>query len=309
MIMIMNQNYLNLLANYIKNEKNGPVQSRISQNLYASTYGKVRILDALEGNGATLSNIISGKEPLVELNNNITVPKSGVGKMVDFAKTVAGVEFAWSEIPGDYLTKPANPIMNTVNGIIDSTLAILLASKTRGVIKPSELFLEYMGSGQKRMLFENLSYSKYAPNYSEYKGLLNSLLPLRDPYIGNDTTNDVKNVMTDGNDRIVRSSYYLNMMFDPISTTLFERQRNISDGGGITGKLTWISRKSRNEIGIHNNEFGSESSNFNSSLSTNYDFKENSILGVTQDLLNSMPSDSTSKSHVSNAIDQTSRVF
>jgi len=32
--------------------------------------------------------------------------------------------------------------------------------------KPSDLMIEYMGEGQKQLLYDNLSYSKYAPNYT-----------------------------------------------------------------------------------------------------------------------------------------------
>lgn len=296
-------------AHYIKDEKNGPIQSRISQNLYSATSGKVRLLDALEGNSATLVNIVTGKEPLIELNNQITVAATGIGKVIDFAQTIAGVEFPWTEIPGDYLTNPKNPISNVVNGVVDTIGNIIGFKNLDSVIKPSELFLSYMGSGQKKMLFENLSYSKYAPNYSEFNGILGLTMPLNNPYIGNDTTNNVKLTMSDGNGRIVRSSFYLNLLFDETATRLFERQKNVSDGGSIAGKLTWISNRSRNEIGLYNKEFQGESSSYNETLSTNYNFRDGSILSYTQEILNSLPTDSTAKSHVANVIDQTSRVF
>lgn len=296
-------------ATYLKDNENGPIQSRIKQNLFSSTLGKVRLLDALDGNIATLSNIVTGKEPLIELNNHITVNNSLLGKTVDFIETVAGITLPFTEIHGDYLTNPKNPIENKISNIIDSVGKTLGINNVSSVIRPSELFLEYMGSGQKRMLFDNLSYSKYAPNYSRYNDSIFSSLSNKSAYIGDEEKTDVSFAMNDSNGRPVKSPYYLSLMFDSVQAEVFKRDKNISDGGGIAGNLTWYTSKSRNEIGSGNKEFTSESSQYSTSLSTNYDFRENSIMGVTQDLLNSLPSDSTFRTHVANAIDQTSRLF
>lgn len=42
---------------YIREAENGPLFSRLQQNLYTTTYGRLRILDALEGNTTTAINI------------------------------------------------------------------------------------------------------------------------------------------------------------------------------------------------------------------------------------------------------------
>ena len=164
-------------ATNIKENRNGPVFARIAQNLYATTYGKARILDALQGNTTTAINLVTGREPLIELNNKITVAKTLVGKGIDFLQTVSGVEFPWSEIPGDYLTNPANPInyrppttsqLNSVFQDLTGALGSLIGIQRRPKLdrKPSDLLLDYMGEGQKQVLYDNLSYSKYAPNYT-----------------------------------------------------------------------------------------------------------------------------------------------
>jgi hypothetical protein len=99
-------------------------------------------------------------------------------------------------------------------------------------------------------------------------------------------------------------------MFDPVQAGLFERQRNLSEGGGIGGKLTWISRSSRNKLGTNNKEYASEKSQFTQGLSTNYNFRNGSIMDTTQDILDSMPTNgAAARSHVANVIDQTSRIF
>lgn len=319
----------------------GPVLSRINRNIETATNGKLRFLDALNGNTATAINIVTGREPLIELNNKITVAKTLPGKAIDFLQTVAGVEFPWSEIPGDYLTDPRNPINNRpeaktelgkvfqdVTGALGSLIGIQRRPKLDR--KPSDLLIEYLGEGQKNLLYDNLSYSKYAPNYTTtarsqnsskifnfvdnvaqgIKNILGVEAPAGTAYIGDDRGNDVKYAMGDFNDRQIRSSYYLSYMFDPVQAELFQRDKNISQGGGISGNLTWTSKNSKNKIGTNNKEWDSEQSTYSDTLSNNFNFREDSILGYTQELLDTLPLDgATSRTHVANVIDQTSRFF
>lgn len=81
-------------ATNIKENRNGPVFARIAQNLYATTYGKARILDALQGNTTTAINLVTGREPLIELNNKITVAKNIGWKRYRFF-----TNSKWSRIP------------------------------------------------------------------------------------------------------------------------------------------------------------------------------------------------------------------
>lgn len=320
---------------------NGPVFSRITRNIEAATNGRLRILDALNGNTTTAINLITGREQLIEPNNKITVAKTLPGKAIDFLQTVAGVEFPWSEIPGDYLSNPRNPInvrpqartelgrvFQDVTGALGSLIGIQRRPKLGR--KPSDLMIEYLGEGQKNALYDNLSYSKYAPNYTTtarsqnsskifnfvdtvaqgVKNILGIEAPRGVAYIGDDRGNDVKYAMGDFNDRQVRSGYYLGLMFDPVQAELFQRDKNISQGGTITGNLTWISKNSKNKIGTHNKEWDSEQSTYSDSLSTKFEFREDSILGYTQEILDTLPTNgATSRSHVANVIDQTSRFF
>lgn len=325
----------------IKSNKQGPVLARITQNLVAATYGRVRLIDALEGNTATAVNLITGREDLIEKNYKITVAKTLAGKAIDFLQTVAGVEFPWSEIPGDYLTNPRNPIVNRpeaqtqagaiiqdITGALGSLLGIQRRPKPSR--KPSDLMIEYMGGGQKAVLFDNLRFSTYAPNYTKtarsqqssklfnfpnqigdaINDVLGTGAPAGVAYIGDDRGEDVNYAMNDFNENVIRSSYYLSLLFDPVQTELFEFKRNISEGGQISGKLTWYSKNSKNKLGVNNAEFNSERSQFEESLSNSYSFRSDSILDKTQQLLDSMPSDGgAARGHVGNAIDQTSRIF
>ena len=329
-------------ADHIKNSPSGLVQARLQQNLYTATVGKVRLLDAIGGNGTTAINLLTGREPLIEKNYKITVAKSLAGKAVDFVQTVAGLEFPFSEIPGDYLSNPANPInlrpeatseagklWQDVTGAIGSLFGIQRRPKVSR--KPSDLMIEYLSDGQKSALYDNLSYSKYAPNYTStarsqnsskifnfidraaqgVKNFLGQEAPSGVAYIGDDRGDDVKFAMSDFNDRPVRSPYYLSVMFDEVGTNLFRNERNLSEGGSIGGKLTWISSKSQNKLGEHNVEYTEyESSRFLETLSTNQTFKGGSILDKTQEILETLPaSGGEARSHVANVIDQTSRIF
>ena len=320
---------------------NGPVLSRIRQNLIKVTDGRMRISEALSGDISTISDIVTGKQPFILPNYKITVAKTLPGKAIDFIQTIAGVTFPFSEIPGDYLSNPENPTPNfrpqtktevgklwqDVTGALGSLLGIQRRPKLSR--KPSDLLIEYMGEGQKQTLYRNLSFSKYAPDYTTSARSQNSskifkfadnfaegvknILGLEAPrgvaYIGDDRGTDVQFAMSDFNGRPVRSSYYLSLMFDPVATELFHRDVNINEGGPISGNLTWISKNSQNKLGLENMEYGEESSNLEKSLSTKYGFREDSILGETQKILNSLPSDGSGLSHVANVIDQTSRAF
>jgi len=328
-------------SNYIKTAENGPFKARIRQNLEANTLGKVRLLDALNGNTATAVNLLTGKEPLIEKNYKITVAKTVPGKVVDFLQTVAGVEFPFTEIPGNYLSNPINPVnfrpeaqtvigrgIQDVTGVLGSLVGIQ-RRPTRS-FKPSDIFIDFMGEGQRQILFDHLLFSRYAPNYTtsarsqqstklfsfvdRVGGLGKTLLGLEAPrgqaYIGDDRGNDVRYATSDFNDRIVRSNYYTSYLFDPIQAELFKKDKNIGEGGPIAGRLTWISKKSNNKLGEHNKEFSAEKSLLEDTLSKNLNFREDSILAETQRILDSMPSDGgAARSHVANVIDQTSRVF
>ena len=326
----------------IRENENGPVYARIQQNLYAATVGRIRFVDAIEGNLATALNILTGREPLIEYNTKVTTRPGMFGKAVDFLGTVAGTQWPFSVIPGDYLTDPRHrnpnprPEAQTEGGRflqdLTGALGSLIGIQRRPIDsrKPSDILLDFTGSASKNVLYDNLSYSKYAPNYSatarnqntskifnfvDKIGMgINKLIGLDAPpgvaYIGDDRGENVKFAMGDFNDNLVKSPWYLGIMFDEVQARLFHGDKNYSEGGEITGKLVWISTNSQNKLGANNDEYGDISSDVEKGLSTKFTFRDTSILGKTQSLLNTMPANGgESRSHVANAIDQTSRIF
>lgn len=325
---------------YLKSDE-GPIYARIQQNLEAATIGRIRLIDALNGSISTATNIVTGKEPLVESNYKITVGKTLPGKAIDFMQTVAGIEFPWNEIPGDYLTNPnaqknIRPEAKTefdkfyqdATGAIGSLFNI--QRRPMDSRKPSDLLIEYMGQGQKNLLFDMLSYSTYAPNYTttarsqntskvfnfidnlaqDVKNILGMEAPAGISYIGDDRSENVLFAMGDFNDNQIKSPFYLSLMFDATQATLFQRESNITESGPIPGVLTWISVNSRNKLGANNATWNKEQTDFGNTESTKFQFRYGSILEKTQALLNTLPANGLiSREHVANIIDQTSRFF
>jgi len=320
-------------AKYIRKDPNGPVLARIQQNLYTATVAKVRIADALSGNLTTLQAIIRGRQPLVEGNNSITASSSLVGKGIDFLGTVAGTQLPWSTISGDYLTNPRNPInvrptnvsnatkiWQDLTGVLGSVIGI--DRRPLPTRKPSDLLIENTGNATLARLYDALTYNKYAPNYTTtarsqqssrlfnfpnqvaqgIKTLIGSEAPRGGAYIGDDRALDVRTATSDiFSGRKVRSSYYLSLMFDSVSAELFHTDRNFMDQGRLDGNLTWISSKTLNKY---------NKDNIAESVSTKYNFREDSILYTTQDMLNSVPdTGGGALSHISHVLDQTSKFF
>ena len=321
-------------ANNIRTNPQGPVLSRISQNLNTNINAKNKIGEALAGNTTTLINIIRGKEPLIEGNNKITVSSSIIGKGFDFLKTISGVELPFSTIPGDYLTNPRNPVnirptnvstgtkvWQDLTGVLGSIVGI--ERRPLPSRKPSDILIEHMGESSKNRLFDLLSLSKYAPNYTTSarsqmstkvgripsqvaQGIKNALgmeAPNSGAYIGDDRENDVKQATTDlFSGRPVRSSYYLSFMFDPLSTALFHNTKSVIESGPIGGNLTWLS-KNKVEKNVNTDKI-------NDSLSTNYPFRKGSILNITQEMLDSKPQNGgDALAHIGHVLDQTSKYF
>ena len=321
-------------AHNIRTNNNGPVLARINQNLYTATAAKNKIGEALLGNTNTLINIIRGKQPLIEGNEKITASRSILGKGIDFLGTVAGTQLPFSTIPGDYLTNPRAPInvrptdvstgtkvWQDLTGVLGSIVGI--QRRPLPTRKPSDILIENMGDATKYRLFDLLSFNAYAPNYTTgarsqmstglgripsmvaqgVKSILGVEAPAGAAYIGDDRANNVKNATTDlFSGRPIRSSYYLSLMFDTIAAELFHSNKNITQGGKIGGKLTWASKNGTTK--------GVNLQNINEDLSTRYKFRPDSILEVTQQILDSKPQNGgDSLAHIGHVIDQTSRYF
>jgi outer membrane protein OmpA-like peptidoglycan-associated protein len=122
-------------------------------------------------------------------------------------------------------------------------------------------------------------------------------------YIGDDRENNVKNATTDlFSGRPVRSSYYLSLMFDKVAAELFHKNRGIGENGPIGGNLSWLSKNGTTS----NVSF----QYINDDISTKYNFREGSILNITQQILDSKPQNGgDALAHIGHVLDQTSKYF
>ena len=320
-------------ANYTKYDINGPINARLARNLSKNLNGPNRLLDALNGNTTTALNILTGREQMIERNNSITVAKTLIGKGIDFLESVAGVTLPFSEIPGDYLSNPMNPVnyrekvdpktgqlastsglnklWQDITGALGSIVGIQRRPKHSW--HPSDLLVQHMGSGQKSRLYDSLSFNYYGPDYST-KGMSQSSSGVGKffdgatslvkrflgeerggkTYIGDDRNNDVLRSMSDFYDIAYKSPIYLSKMFDE------------KEGGGYyDGSFLFHQGK---DI-VWTNKTGSTGNDNNLFSSKDLNFRKNSILDKTKFILGLSPDGGGGLDHVSNAINSTSKKF
>ena len=143
-------------------------QYRIGQELEQQTIGRLNFLEGLK-DPFQAADIISGRDSLIERDWHITMPKSLIGKGLDFVSRLTGVYLPFSYIPGDYFEIEEPRGLSTVGKIVSDITGILgsLIGIPRRRQSPSDRFLEYTGGGQKSQLFKAIRYNKYGPQYGE----------------------------------------------------------------------------------------------------------------------------------------------
>jgi len=237
-----------------------------------------------------------------------------------------------------------NQISNALN--IRSVLGPInqfLGPKVIRSKSPSEVFLKNTGSGQSSQLFRNLNYNKYKPNYNRnlaqdfLQGALNVLgvsnkvdVPtnyyvgssIQDPSFVNSPLGQVP-VDSLGRDTqaIVLGPSEMSKLYENNSTNELKIGLNggsYTDGYGITDGLVWVSPKYNNagykatvggDQGPQGPSYNEIRSQIEPVLSTEFNYKEDSIMDNTQKILDSTPKGSKRLSHVGNAINQLSKVF
>lgn len=98
-------------------------QYRIAEETYQQTIGRVNAIDALT-DPFDLLGIVTGNKSIIERDWKISVPKSLIGKGLDFISRVSGVYSPYSWIPGDYFSSEPkqmylNQIANKITGLFD----------------------------------------------------------------------------------------------------------------------------------------------------------------------------------------------
>jgi hypothetical protein len=287
--------------------------------------------------------IISGNVPLLARNYKITDSNNIVGKAISFVAGLGGLYSPYSLIPGEIFDYPKkrygsrlveNPIAATLGQAIESIGNLSQGNKTG-----SEILASFTSPATRTLLFDQLAYNDFRPDYNtnNFFGVLKNLtVPKGIFYIGtkknsiNDIVSPVSylpkykgNVMESpvfGYSEVAKDfeGEKLNNIFFGINS------RNFYDGDNpITSSFSWIANKSffkpGRKVGKNGKQeyknssvFGTDlKRNFEDSQSTKYNFRDSSLLDVTQKIVDasSKVKDAKRFSHVGNAINQVSKVF
>ena len=313
-------------------------EERIGRAIIRETIGRANILNI--NSGTNVVNILTGRVPLIEPNYQITVPSNPITAAADFALKLAGSEVPFSLIPGSYFDPNINPprpstiaqslLANPIAAVGNFVSNLLGAGKTG-----SQIFYNNTGGGQKSILWKNVNFNKFKPNYDRTLidrlggAIVGSQTNNANFYVGS-TTSDPSRVFSPsrelpvdafGNEQQapVYGPQELAQLYEGPSKEirLGANGPTYSNGGGIEGGFTWVSPKYKGNAGkkvgiggvVTNQDEDFKPSSYNSTESTERTFREGSILDETQRIINSQPQGGKRLQHVGNAIDQVSKVF
>jgi len=313
-------------------------EDRIGRAIIRETIGRANFLNV--NSSTNLVNILTGNVPLIEPNYQITVPSNPLTAAADFGLRLAGSVVPFSLIPGSYFDPNINPPSPTTIGqsLLANPLAAVgnFVSNLLGAGKTgSQIFYNNTGAGQKSLLWKNINYNRYKPNYD--RTLLDRL---GGAIVGTETNNSnfyVGSISSDPSrvfspSRALPVDAFGNEQQSPVYgpqelAQLYEGPSKeirlgangptYSNGGGIEGGFTWVSPKYKGNAGkkvgiggeIMNQDEDFKPSSYNSTESTERTFKQGSILDDTQRIIDSQPQGGKRLQHVGNAIDQVSKVF
>ena len=313
-------------------------EERIGRAIIRETIGRANFLNV--NSSTNLVNILTGNVPLIEPNYQITVPSNPITAGADFALRLGGGFLPFSLIPGSYFDPNINPGQpTTINqALLANPFAAAgnFVSNLLGAGKTgSQIFYNNTGAGQKSILWKNINYNRYKPNYD--RTLLDRL---GGAIVGTETNNSnfyVGSITSDPSrvfspSRALPVDAFGNEQQSPVygpqelaqlyegpskDVRLGANGPTYSNGGGIEGGFTWVSPKYKGNAGkkvgiggeIMNQDEDFKPSSYNSTESTERTFREGSILDDTQRIINSQPEGGKRLQHVGNAIDQVSKVF
>jgi len=313
-------------------------ENRIASEIKRNTIGRANVFNVRSG--TDILNLVTGRVPLIEPNYTITVPTNPILAATDFALRLAGSILPVSPIPGSYFDpntslKQPTTIQQMNNAFRQSTVGRFFNRLLGGGQTGSQIMYNNMGGGQKSRLFGNLDYNKYKPSFDRTLfdrlggAIVGSTTDNANYYVGS-LSSDPSRVFSPAG-AIPANSYGVEQQSPVYGPTelaqLYEGpSREIrlgangptySNGGGIEGGMTWVSPKYKNNAGftvgiggeIVNQNQDFKPSSYNSTESTNFQFRDGSILNDTQRIIDSQPQGGKRLQHAGNAIDQVSKVF
>jgi len=349
------------LANIGAKTLNKEFKHRVALELYQQTLGQVNLfsgnVNPETGEISAKPNtdpfnaigILTGNIPIIARKFNITTPDFLFGQGINFAAKLAGLYSPYSYIPGEYFDYP-DPIGNgpyenplsLIGGAVGSLFSALQPANQSS----SELLVEYTSVPTRKLLYDQLKYNTYRPNYKIGNNLLappgsfyigdrkNHLIELVSPApflpLGKDGKTSSMGPVLSYSDvgKLYEGDQLNETQFGLNSRNLYSAGANKDGvkwiGANIFGGLTWIGSKNPQQdncplpgelIGRGGQQYQDNSDfnfgslvGFDSTKSTNLDFTPGSILDVTQKLIDAGER-SSSKEHVGKAINQISKVF
>ena len=263
--------------------------------------------------------------------NVTTKPGMLIPEKSDYLTRLSGNFSPDSTIPGYYTTPSSPPNINSIagqgaNNISQVTPSSQSKPDTSGlpnaplnISSPSDKFIEYMGKDQQSLLFSNLNYNVFRPDYSEVKVDSSVEKPLSNYYVGSKNTDPgliqspidatPKDVFGKQIQALVYGPSEVYKEFANVDGRALWRYYNFgplgvatTDGGSLEGGFTWFGK---NSIAS-----GNQSMLFASTRSDFKPKKKGSLLDYTQKIVDSAPAYGGAKwKHAGNAIDQVSKVF
>ena len=313
-------------------------EDRIATQIRRNTIGRANVFNVRSG--TDILNIVTGRVPLIEPDYTITRPSNIVLAATDFTLRLGGSILPVSPIAGSYwdtnvqLGQPTT-IQQMNNAFRRSTVGKFVNKLLGGGQTGSQIMYNNMGGGQKSRLFANIDFNRYKPSFDRTLfdrlagAIVGSTTNNSDFYVGS-TSSDPSRVFSPSGEIPVNSfgveqqtAVYgpqeLAQLYEGPSKEirLGANGPTYSSGGGIEGGLTWVSPKYKGNAGkkvgiggeITNSDEDFRPSSYNTTESTNIEFREGSILDDTQRIIDSQPQGGKRLQHVGNAIDQVSKVF
>jgi hypothetical protein len=269
-------------------------------------------------------NLITGTKPIIEPIWTITRTNNFIFGAAQLALELAGAELPFPTIVGSYF----DPTISLTGKGTKGFLGGIFQQKKTG----SQLFFDNTGKGQKSILFSNIEYNLYRPNYKK-NSVLGGFTDLftknkNGYYVGSydldptDVLSPQKDLPEDQFGRKVQTPVYgpseISKLYEgeSFNPKIGANGKSFTDGGSIEGGLTWVSPKYKNNagknVGLNGQVFGdsnTKQTTFETTETTEYDMKPRSIMYDTQKLVESQPNNGNKLKHVGNAIDQVSKVF
>ena len=303
-------------------------QYRIAQELLQTSVANNL---SINSNPLQSSLLATNQIQLSYLDYHITVPDGVLDFTADLGQRITGAYLPFSPIEGDYFSfSPRQP---------KTGLGRYVQRLSNNDGNASVKFLANTGGGQKSILFSNLEYNRYSPNYDRNITRAGQLLNNIFGDIGrNNEQDDSGNLYVGGRDELKYTTSPagetpINGYGEPTGAVvlgpdavgkLYEGNQNfdfgLNDNNTIVGGFVWTKEGDEDFgtlYGPEGEQFGVDRSHNTAinltdrySSSLNYEFKKGSILDNTQRLINSAPESGLARRlHAGNAINQMSKVF